>query len=163
ARTGPPVAPRIEIRLPLSPLASAKMAGRLLNVTRVAAKRAVIEALRRLKLWSGEPSNLRPFIPLSREETNRNGEYALRLRAESEPAQGTVVETYLASRGLSLPMPDSLRFHPNMKYPGGGAWPAMVAIVTNGTTGKPQSIHRTFLKPDGSGKAPVPTQKMMLG
>ena len=39
----------------------------------------------------------------------------------------------------------------------------MVALVTRGVDGAPIAIHRTFLKPDGSGKAPVPKQKLMLG
>jgi putative DNA primase/helicase len=123
---------------------------------------AVIDALRRLGLWSGEPSNLRPFTPKSRTE-NPNGEYALKLWAECRPAQGTSVDSYLRSRGITIPVPDSLRFHPKMKYPEGGTWPAMVALVTDGPTGKPIAIHRTFLKPDGSGKAPVDKPKMMLG
>ena len=39
----------------------------------------------------------------------------------------------------------------------------MVALVTRGTDGKPVAIHRTFLKPDGSGKAAVKEPKLMLG
>jgi hypothetical protein len=38
-----------------------------------------------------------------------------------------------------------------------------VALVTNGTDGRPLAIHRTFLARDGAGKAPVEPQKMMLG
>lgn len=75
---------------------------------------------------------------------------------------GTRVETYFASRGIELPPPDTLRFHPGLKHPS-GIWPAMVALVTNGRTGIPQAIHRTFLARDGVGKAPVDPQKMMLG
>jgi putative DNA primase/helicase len=121
----------------------------------------VIDALRRLGLWSGEPSNLRPFTPPRRHE--HNGEYALTLWSQCQSAPGTIVETYLRSRGITIPAPDSLRFHPGLKYPDGGKWPAMVALVTDGISGRPIAIHRTFLKPDGSGKAPVEKQKMMLG
>ncbi len=39
----------------------------------------------------------------------------------------------------------------------------MVALVTHGATGLPIAIHRTFLAPDGGGKAPVDPAKMMLG
>jgi hypothetical protein len=39
----------------------------------------------------------------------------------------------------------------------------MVAFVTRGTDAEPIAIHRTFLAPDGSGKAPVDPTKMMLG
>jgi putative DNA primase/helicase len=121
---------------------------------------AVIGALTALNLWDGKPTNLRPFTP---PEPNRNGEYAMKLWGEALPATGTIVETYLASRGITIPIPDVLRFHPGLKHPDGGVWPAMVAIVQHGVSGEPLAIHRTFLKPNGSGKAPVPRQKMMLG
>ena len=40
----------------------------------------------------------------------------------------------------------------------------MVGLVTNGITGIPQAIHRTFLARDGASKAPVePPDKLMLG
>jgi len=39
----------------------------------------------------------------------------------------------------------------------------MVALVTRGIDDVPLAIHRTFLARDGSGKAPVEPQKMMLG
>ena len=74
-----------------------------------------------------------------------------------------MVETYLASRGIELPPPSTLRFHPGLKHPSGGIWPAMVALVTNGVAGIPQAIHRTFLVRNGASKAPVEPQKMMLG
>jgi hypothetical protein len=73
------------------------------------------------------------------------------------------VQTYLAGRGIHLPVPDALRFHAGLKHPSGGAWPAMVALVTNGVDATPLAIHRTFLARDGAGKAPVDPEKMMLG
>ncbi|WP_037281989.1 DUF7146 domain-containing protein [Rubellimicrobium mesophilum] len=90
-------------------------------------------------------------------------ERALALWKASGPASGTLVETYLASRGLVLPPGDVLRFHPGLKHPSGGRWPAMVARVTRGLDGAPLAIHRTFLARDGAGKAPVSPDKMMLG
>ena len=77
--------------------------------------------------------------------------------------EGTPVETYLRSRGLDLPASPSLRFHPEAKHPSGAFWPAMVAMVTRGSDGTPMGIHRTFLARDGEGKAPVESEKMMLG
>ena len=79
------------------------------------------------------------------------------------PADGTLVETYLASRGLHLPPPNTLRFHTGLKHPSGGIRPAMVALVTRGADDAPLAIHRTFLSRDGRGKAPIEPQKMMLG
>jgi len=79
------------------------------------------------------------------------------------PASGTLVEAYLASRGLQFPPPPTLRFHSGLKHPSGTIWPAMVALVTRGIDDTPLAIHRTFLARDGHGKAPVEPQKMMLG
>jgi hypothetical protein len=73
------------------------------------------------------------------------------------------VQTYLAARGINLPLPEALRFHHRLKHPAGDFWPVMVALVTNGVDATPLAIHRTFLARDGSGKAPVDPQKMMLG
>jgi hypothetical protein len=39
----------------------------------------------------------------------------------------------------------------------------MVALVTRGADETPIAIHRTFIAPDGTGKAPVTSQKMMFG
>ena len=97
------------------------------------------------------------------QDVDRRSEIALAIWQSAKPAQGTPVETYLAARGIDLPLPDALRFHAGLKHPSGGIWPAMVALVTNGADATPLAIHRTFLARDGSSKAPVDPQKMMLG
>ncbi|MGE3718078.1 MAG: toprim domain-containing protein [Bauldia sp.] len=61
-----------------------------------------------------------------------------------------------------MAIPTSLRFHPDLKHPDGSRWPAMVALVTDGSGGTPVAIHRTFLTKAGA-KAPVTPVKMMLG
>src|SRR5262249_18643685 len=78
-------------------------------------------------------------------------------------AGATSAQPQLASRGLHLPPPPTLRFQPGLKHPSGGIWPGMVALVTRGTDDMPLAIHRTFLARDCGGKAPVNPQKMMLG
>ena len=88
---------------------------------------------------------------------------ALGIWREARQAVGTLAEQYLISRGLCLPPPPTLRFHPGLKHPSGGIWPGMVALVTRGFGDTPLAIHRTFLTRDGAGKAPVDPQKMMLG
>jgi hypothetical protein len=121
----------------------------------------VIAALTSLGLWSGEIApSLRPFKPIKK--PNPNIEYAKAIWGETIPAQGSLVEVYLASRGITIPTPNTLRFHPSLKHPDGGLWPAMVARVDRGDRDH-VALHRTFLKPDGSGKAPVPRPKLMLG
>ena len=54
-------------------------------------------------------------------------EVALAIWQASLPPDGTLVETYFVSRGLHLaPEQPTLRFHPALKHPSGGTWPAMV-------------------------------------
>lgn len=80
------------------------------------------------------------------------------------PAAGTVVETYLASRGLQLEPGAPLRFHPhawrNPQY--GPRGPAMIALMTDPETGTGCGAHITYLRPDGRGKAEGKA-KVMLG
>jgi putative DNA primase/helicase len=131
----------------------------------------VIATLRSRGLWT--ESGSRRFTRLTsrsaskrtepdHDDTKRT-ETALAIWQSTIPARGTLVETYLRSRGLHLATPPMLRFHPGLKHRSGGTWPAMVALVTRGTDGTPLAIHRTFLAVDGGGKAPVDPQKMMLG
>jgi hypothetical protein len=61
---------------------------------------------------------------------------------------------------LSAPPAADLRFHPHCFHgPSRSFHPALVAAVLGGDP----AIHRTFLKPDGSGKAEIENAKMMLG
>ena len=90
-------------------------------------------------------------------------EAALAIWQAATPAVGTLVETYLRSRGLHLPPMPKLRFHAGLKHPSGSYWPALVALVTRGSDDTPLAIHRTFLARDGGGKAPADPAKMMLG
>ena len=130
----------------------------------------VIEALKSRGLWRGawnrQLSHLagrRAWRDRSEKDQVTRATAALAIWQKSGPAAGTIVQTYLRSRGLTLPPPPSLRFHMGLKHPSGGVWPAMVALVTNGVDGRAMGIHRTFLAQDGCGKAPVDPPKMMLG
>lgn len=83
------------------------------------------------------------------------------------PIRGTLVETYLASRGIltdSIPADAHLRFHRWLTQyapDGKGGFtvlhegPAMIALITN-LHDEILGIHKTFIRPDGSGKADVP-------
>lgn len=97
-----------------------------------------------------------------RDEAKRT-EVALSIWKASRPTEGTPVETYLTARGLHLLLPQTIRFHAGLRHPSGGIWPTMLALITHGFDDAPLAIHRTFLARDGSGKAPVDPQKMMLG
>lgn len=90
--------------------------------------------------------------------------YISSLWAGSISAQGTQVEKYLQSRGIDEFDFDDIRYLPKLIHtPSGNLFPAMVAAVRHGITGDLMAIHRTWLKPDGSGKADVNPNKMMLG
>ena len=95
-------------------------------------------------------------------------EAAARLFAASVPVAGSLAETYLLSRGITLPISSSaLRFHPK-------CWhrdevqtrsiprPALIAAVTDGA-GSLKGAHRTWLAQDGTDKAPVETQRRAMG
>jgi hypothetical protein len=67
-------------------------------------------------------------------------------------AGGTLVETYLASRGLRLPdgvTHDVIRFHRALYYEGQNV-PGMVLLFRDIITDKACAIHRTFLTRDGT-------------
>lgn len=81
---------------------------------------------------------------------------------ETLPIDGTPAEAYLRGRGIDCPLPDRLRFHPRCWHaPSASRWPAMVALVEGSAS---FAVHRTYLRPDGSGKAGLAGgDKMMLG
>lgn len=87
--------------------------------------------------------------------------------SQSVPITNTPAQTYLETRGIigiqGQKMRKTLRFHPELYHgPSKQKLPAMVARI-RGPKGQPMGIHRTYLKPDGSGKAEVEGAKMMLG
>ena len=71
---------------------------------------------------------------------------------------------YLQHRGCVLPPLDGdLRWHPKCwHWPTRQHLPAMVALITDSVTCAPLSLHFTFLKPDGSGKADVERERLLL-
>jgi hypothetical protein len=103
----------------------------------------------------------------------RSAESARRLFAMSQPVPGTIVETYLRTRGITaLPRTNSLRFHPRCyyrrdQYSPTETWPAMIAAVTD-LGGAITGVHRTYLAPSrlgfsGNGKAPLDTPRRAMG
>jgi len=106
-------------------------------------------------------------------EAWRSRETARVLWDRSKPGCATLVETYLRYRGIELSRcPPTLRYLPGTppKYP----WPAMVAAYALAIDSEPgvlaavrsediAGVQLTYLKPDGTGKAPVDPQKRSLG
>lgn len=95
-------------------------------------------------------------------EAQRKATQAKRLWDEAQPIVGTVAEAYLRdARRISCPLPPTLRFHGACWHgPTARRYPAMVAAVQG--AGLP-AVHRTWLRPDGSGKADIDPAKAMLG
>ncbi len=110
--------------------------------------------------WTAPPRPSDAALTASRE---RKQGYALRLWEGSEPALGTPVATYLASRCLGeFSRSTALRFRQDCPHPETSRLPAMMALITS-PDGAPMGIHRTFLQPDGSGKANTEPAKASLG
>ena len=119
----------------------------------------VLAALRDRRLWSeGKPrQETRTTV------TDLTG-MALKLWQRTSPAPGTPVETYLRARGYHGLIPPALRFlEKGIHKESGQTLPMMVAGVA--WVDRPQlvAVHRTFLAPDGSGKAGVTPDKKSLG
>lgn len=131
---------------------------------------AVIDALRALGLWGGEATT-DPSYPgylttkhdgtASRDDRERR-QAAEELWNKGGPAAGTLTEGYLRARGIQMPVSDQLRFSASMKHgPSGERWPAMLARIADNSGFC--AMQRTWLRRDGSGKAPLKPAKMTLG
>jgi len=90
-------------------------------------------------------------------------EFALALWERASAAPSTPVERYLAARNLEpFSTCDRLRYSPAARHPNGPILPAMMALVTD-VEDTPLAVHRTYLRPDGSGKADIDPPKATLG
>jgi hypothetical protein len=111
--------------------------------------------------WVARPTQPSP-IPIGSPERAR------RLFASARPIRGTIAETYLRNRGIpGVCHLDALRFHPRCYYRAHTqarpeSWPALLAAVTD-LKGTITGVLRTWLKPHGSGKAPLATPRRAMG
>jgi hypothetical protein len=118
----------------------------------------------------GRPQPVVPDRPVPKKAKAPGGTpaAAVRLFAVSVPVAGTLADTYLRSRGLTQGgVMSALRFHPKCWHRAEGQTrslprPALIAAVTDGA-GVLQGVHRTWLAPDGQGKARVETQRRAMG
>ena len=112
--------------------------------------------------WSPTaPQKQLPTIP-PKPPKDPSREIAIILDAAA-PIKGSVVDIYLQSRGLVRSDIADLLFHPDLvHWDSKTGYPAMVGVVRN-IDNNDIAIHRTWLKPDGSGKADLPKAKKMLG
>jgi hypothetical protein len=137
--------------------------------------RDIVAELRRLKLFDNHRAEHSPQHEADTEaNAARRSAYALdKVWLETLPPLGTPVETYLAMRKIDLrkltaDAHASIRYSPRCPRPKDEygnhppPLPAMVCLVRHIRHG-PIGIHRTFLLPDGSGKARVDPDKASLG
>ena len=118
----------------------------------------------------GSPQPVLPEMQVPRKDKAAGGTPAAasRLFAASQPVAGTLAATYLTSRGIRhFGTSSALRFHPKCWHREGDQTkpvprPAMIAAVTDGA-GALQGVHRTWLAPDGHGKASVETPRRAMG
>jgi|TARA_R100000365_G_C2742660_1_gene71319 DNA primase len=106
-----------------------------------------------------------PRVEQQNDEVLRKKRAAIELWNQAKPIAGTLAETYLRdARCIGIPLPSSLRFLPNLQPDGRNSdrFPTMIAGVTD-LNGDICAVQRTFLRPDGLGKAPIKSPKMSLG
>lgn len=129
---------------------------------------AILEALRGLGLVEGtghyappSAADLARIREAEEAEARKREAQARNLWQDARPVPGTLAETYLRARGITCPLPEMLRFHPECWHgPTARRWPALVALVEGCDR---LAVHRTYLRPDGQRKAAVEPAKMMLG
>jgi Toprim domain len=141
----------------------------------------VIDALRREDLWPdraktaplltrAEYSSHRHEVATRERERARRDDFVerawQRTWATALPARGSPIEQWLRHRGIDSAKLDldrlPLRWAPRCPM-GKSVAHAMVALMTEPITSRPCGIHRTFLVPDGTGKAAVDSVRRMLG
>lgn len=93
----------------------------------------------------------RDYMPLARNLWN-----------EAREIHGTVAETYLRNeRGISIPLPPTLRHHPAMLYKDSNMFMDSLVGAIQDIQGRVVAIHRIYLTYRGK-KSPVTKPKMML-
>src|SRR5262249_54211047 len=127
---------------------------------------------RTLTGMSSRPASpIRPTPPTPKNDDDherRQHEKARWLWSQRQPIAGSVAERYLCeARGYTGPLPPTLAFLPARN----GKPPVMISAfaypneIEPGVLGEPvnvEAVHLTALKPDGSGKANIAPNKIMV-
>lgn len=96
----------------------------------------------------------------AREQARRSSAQAQDIWTGARPITGTLAETYLRSRGITGPLPDTLRFRPHCWHASAKRLPALISRI-DGAEGF--AVHRTYLDAATAGKAELTPNKAMLG
>lgn len=82
----------------------------------------------------------------------------------AHPIPGSLSEKYLRSRGIRCKLPKSLSHADSLLHaPTNTNWPCMIAPILEWPNFEFIGIHRTYINHDGSGKASIEPNKMILG
>ena len=81
----------------------------------------------------------------------------------STDVAGTTAEDYIRNRGIIVRLPSMLRFSYLKHGPSGRVLPTIIACVEREPSRDLVAVHRTYLNTDGTDKADVDPQRMMLG
>lgn len=127
----------------------------------------VLDALKGLGLVNGTETASQPSPEIvrkcqedERRHSQRRAQIARSVWREARPIHGTPGETYLRRRGITRPLPDSLRYQAACWHPMAKRIPALVGYVGGSET---FAVHRTYLRMDGIGKTDLSPGKAMLG
>lgn len=90
-------------------------------------------------------------------------DFGRKLWESCRPIAG-IAQSYLQARGCAIPPADGdLRWHARLRHPVVGVEaPALVGLVRDVLTGRPLTLHRTWIRADGR-KADVSPPRMLLG
>ncbi|WP_328803252.1 DUF7146 domain-containing protein [Ruegeria haliotis] len=90
----------------------------------------------------------------------RRADIARSVWQDAGSVHGTLAETYLRKRGITCPLPTSLRYLDTCWHPSAKRLPALIGRVTGSNL---DALHRTYLCSDGTGKSKYTPSKAMLG
>jgi hypothetical protein len=95
-----------------------------------------------------------------RAKTAKRAALTEKLWTNARPIAGSAAEIYLRGRGITCAVPETLRFAPSCWHLSARRYPGLIAKLE----GAPAfAVHRTYLHPDGDGKADASPQKTVLG
>lgn len=127
------------------------------------------DAIGAVKSYLGLSDGILPTViystprPQPKKDWGREVKQLEQIWSEAQPGT-TRLRQYFESRGLSITPPSTLRLHPNLSYYHSDGevthHPCMVAQVVRGN--ELVGLHRTYLDPDGLGKADVPCAKKTI-
>jgi putative DNA primase/helicase len=127
----------------------------------------IINALKYRGLLPNRMPHSALFIPKSSKTAKElldRTEHAIKIWNDSSVENRLLVESYLMARGYDQSIPLTIRQHPRLYHRDlKGYYPAMVAAVSLWPNENIKGVHRTYLCEDGTDKAPIFSNKMMLG